>query len=189
MKRPSRPLRSKSAAATAPALIGSGGSASSGAGTKPPRPSFRNSRGWYSSAPAGSVFPPLVTSRSCRPFPAASKRSTGPSSAAARVARAGASAAVKLFRPRGPEDAQGVDGRPADDDVIAPAPEDVADREAGAPPVEAHGDHLLEVRLVDHLLARLQGEAGGPADLLELSGLRSGRAGGIAMGCAGSVIV
>src|ERR1019366_1637702 len=97
--------------------------------------------GWSSSAPAGRVLPPLVTSRSCLPLPPASKSRSGPSSAeAARAAGEGAGAA-----------------------------------ETGPPPVEAHGDHLLQVGLVDQLLARLQREAGRPAHLLKLAGPLLGR--------------
>ena len=131
MKTPRRPLRSKSAAATAPALIGSGGSASPGPACKPPWPSFRKSLGWYSCGAGGQGVAALGDEEIRRlPVPSASKRSERSvveRCRARRSRRPELPAAAPARRIR-----SGIQGRAADDHVVAPVAAKVADRERRA---------------------------------------------------------
>jgi hypothetical protein len=174
MKRPSRPLRSKSAAQAAPALIDSGGSAPSGAGRKCPCPSFRKRRGWYSGAPAGWLAPPAVTSRSARPSPVASNSSSGPSSTSGGAASAGEAAGAHASAPRGRRTRRASRVVPPMHTPSRPLPSRSPTAIAGPAAVEARREQPLVEKLVVGVLRRRPGEIGGPARLRKL-GLRPRR--------------
>ena len=166
MNRPSRPLCSKSAAATAPALI-----------EQRRQRSVRR----RPEAAVAVVEEQLrlilgIAGRQscCRPWSPAGPAARCPRRRTAAPARrrpsapvASAAASAPVNCPEGPaaQDAQGIHGRAADHHRIQSAAIDVPDRQARTPAVEPYREQPLLRDLVDDLLARAQRQTGRLAHL------------------------